>query len=325
MSLVSLTTDSNSTKPKTEPTAAAEGRDVVGGIIHLTMPIVIPLSAIRMQGIDNNEVPSVVAPPLVVAAGGDTKTGSSSAIKAEHNDEPSSTVPGVATIDTKTSTHPGSMSISIDIIKGDAMSAIQQAMKEGKDVGGVQKFTKQKKHVWKGILTRAGMNKTDFKRIWAEVRQHCKEKHHRDNTSANSCGASSSSACKSEDDSSNSPVGGAEVAVKAEPTEIVEQVAEEECNVHIPLKKRKLSLDYAPSIHFDQISMSSTVIKKPKIDSGSNSNDEAAAAHPDEDNSITVNIKEEEEEEEVTMILLLHQRATAAASTAYVCPPVRSG
>lgn len=281
MSPVSNTPDGN-TKPKTEPRSTAAAADAASGIIHLTIPIVIPPSAITMQkGIQNNENPSIVAQPLVVTAGIDAKiVGSPSAIKAEHNDDDDDKAPGVGTTDTKTSTHPGSsISISCDAIKDDTMSAIEQALNEGKDTGEIQKITKQRKHMWKSMLTRAGMNKAAFKTIWAEVKQYCEEKHH-ENERVKKCNAGSSSACKSEDDSSNS-VEGAEVAMKSEPTEIVE-VAEEECNIHMPLKKRKLPSDYvcALSVKFDEVAMSPTLIKKLN----------------DEEISTTVKIKEEEEE-----------------------------
>ena len=277
MSQVSNTPDGN-TKPKTEPTAAA---DAASGIIHLTIPIVIPPSAITMQkGIQNNGKPSIVVQPLVVTAGIDAKFGSSSAIKAEHDDDDDDKAPGVGTTDTKTSTHPGSISISRDAIKDDTMSAIEQALNEGKDTGEIQKITKQRKHMWKSMLTRAGVNKTDFKTIWAEVKHYCQERH-RENESAKYCDVGSSSACKSEDDSSSNSVEGAEVAMKSEPTEIV-KVAEEECNVHMPLKKRKLPSDYvcALSVKFDEVAMSPTLIKKLN----------------DEEISTTVKIKEEEED-----------------------------
>ena len=278
MSPVSNTPDGN-TKPKTEPRSTAAAADAASGIIHLTIPIVIPPSAITMQkGIQNNENPSIVAQPLVVTAGVDAKIvgSSSAAIKAEHNDDDDK-APGVGTTDTKTSTHPGtrSISISFDAIKDDTMSAIEQALNEGKDTGEIQKITKQRKHMWKSMLTRAGMNKADFKTIWAEVRQYCEEKH-RENERAKKCDAGSSSACKSEDDSSSNSVEGAEVAMKSE--------AEEGCNIHMPLKKRKLPSDYvcALSVKFDEVAMSPTLIKKLN----------------DEEISTTVKIKEEEKEEE---------------------------
>ena len=280
MSPVSNSPDGN-TKLKIEPTAAS-------GIIHLTIPIVIPPSAITMQkGIQNNGNPSIVAQPLVVTAGIGAKIGSS--IKAEHNDDvDDDKAPGVGTTDTKTPTNAGSISMSFDAIKDDTMSAIEQALNEGKDTEEIQKITKQRKHMWKSILARAGMNKS-FKTIWAEVRQYCEEKH-RENERAIKCDANSFSACRSEDGSSSNSVEGAEVAMKSE--------AEEECNIHVPLKKRKLPSDYvcALSVKFDEVAMSPTLIKKLKIHGGSN--DEAAARPDDEEISTTVKIKEEEVGEE---------------------------
>lgn len=272
MSPISNSTDGN-TKLKIEPTAAAAAA-ASGKIIHLTIPIVIPPSAITMQkGIQNNEKPSIVA----------------SAIKAEHNDDvDDDKAPGVGTTDTKTPTNAGSISMSFDAIKDDTMFAIEQALNEGKDTEEIQKITKQRKHMWKSILARAGMNKS-FKTIWAEVRQYCEEKH-RENERAKKGYVNSSSACKSEDDSSSNSVEGAEVAMKSE--------AEEECNIHVPLKKRKLPSDYvcALSVKFDEVAMSPTLIKKLKIHGGSNDdgNDEAAARPDDEEISTTVKIKEEE-------------------------------
>ena len=232
-----------------------------------------------MQKRIDNENPSIVA----------------SAIKAEHNDDvDDDKAPGVGTTDTKTPTNSGSISMSFDAIKDDTMFAIEQALNEGKDTEEIQKITKQRKHMWKSILARAGMNKS-FKTIWAEVRQYCEEKH-RENERAKKCDVNSSSpACKSEDDSSSNSVEGAEVAMKSE--------AEEECNIHVPLKKRKLPSDYvcALSVKFDEVAMSPTLIKKLKIHGGSNDdgNDEAAARPDDEEISTTVKIKEEEEEEVV--------------------------
>ena len=288
MSPVSNSPDGN-TKLKIEPTAAAAAAES-GKIIHL------PPSAITMQkGIKNNGNPSIVAQPLVVTAGIGAKIGSSSAIKAEHNDDDDDDdddkAPGVGTTDTKTPTNAGSISMSFDAIKDDTMSAIEQALNEGKDTEEIQKITKQRKHMWKSILARAGMNKS-FKTIWAEVRQYCEEKH-RENERAKKCDVNSSSACKSEDDSSSNSVEGAEVAMKSE--------AEEECNIHVPLKKRKLPSDYvcALSVKFDEVAMSPTLIKKLKIHGGSN--DEAAARPDDEEISTTVKIKEEEVEEEVVV------------------------
>ena len=289
MSPISNSTDGN-TKLKIEPTAAAAA-SASGKTIHLKIPIVIPPSAITMQkGIQNNEKTSIVARPLVVTAGIDARIGLSP-IKVEHDDDDKA--PGVGTTDTKTPTNAGSISMSFDAIKDDTMSAIEQALNEGKDTEEIQKITKQRKHMWKSILARAGMNKS-FKTIWAEVRQYCEEKH-RENERAKKGYVNSSSACKSEDDSSSNSVEGAEVAMKSE--------AEEECNIHVPLKKRKLPSDYvcALSVKFDEVAMSPTLIKKLKIHGGSNDdgNDEAAARPDDEEISTTVKIKEEEEEEVV--------------------------
>ena len=292
MSPVSNSPDGN-TKLKIEPTAAAAAAES-GKIIHL------PPSAITMQkGIKNNGNPSIVAQPLVVTAGIGAKIGSSSAIKAEHNDDvDDDKAPGVGTTDTKTPTNAGSISMSFDAIKDDTMYAIEQALNEGKDTEEIQKITKQRKHMWKSILARAGMNKS-FKTIWAEVRQYCEEKH-RENERAKKCDVNSSSACKSEDDSSSNSVEGAEVAMKSE--------AEEECNIHVPLKKRKLPSDYvcALSVKFDEVAMSPTLIKKLKIHGGSN--DEAAARPDDEEISTTVKIKKEEVEEVVVVVVVVERR-----------------
>ena len=114
MSLISPTT----TEPKIEPAADTSegggGGGVVGGIVHLTIPIVIPSVKLE-QG-----VPSITVPPLVISADNNNKPceiGSSPAIKAERTDERSSTVDaGGGTID-KQMPAKGNISISVDVIK----------------------------------------------------------------------------------------------------------------------------------------------------------------------------------------------------------------
>lgn len=283
MSLISPTTTTNTPEPKTEPAAAetqVRGGGVVGGIVHLTIPIVIP--SVKMEG-----TPSIAVPPLIISSDNDnnnTKKGSLPAIKAEQGKEPNSAVGADVdgTIDSKKTPAKDSILISIDVIKDDTLSAIRTALGGGRSIVEVQKVTKERKHTWKEILTRSGMSKTDFKSLWAEVRRYCEDKHREDVASTNNVGANSASACKSEHDDCTDA---AEVTVKAEP---------DEC--HVPLKKRKLPSDYAASVSFDQVSMiSSAVIKKMKVEN-SDSHDRAET-HPEGEPAV-INIKVEEPEEE---------------------------
>ena len=88
MSLISPTT----TDPKIQPaadTSEGGGGGIVGGIVHLTIPIVIP--SVKME----QGVPSITVPPLVISGDNNNKPyeiGSSPAIKAEQTDELNSSI-----------------------------------------------------------------------------------------------------------------------------------------------------------------------------------------------------------------------------------------
>ena len=257
MSLISPTT----TEPKIEPaadTAEGGGGGVVGGIVHLTIPIVIP--SVKME----QGVPSMTVPPLIISGDNNNKSykiGSSPAIKEEHGDK-------------------GNISISVHVIKGDTLSAIRAALKEGRSISEVQKVTKERKHTWKEILTRSGMKKTDFKLLWTDVRRYCEGKHREDVASTNDDGANSASVCEPEDDGCAKVA--REVIVKAE-------------SCHMPLKKRKLPTDYVASVSFDQVSMmSSAVVKKLKIENCDSDNQ--AETRPEGEPAV-INIKKEEQED----------------------------
>ena len=292
MSLISPTTTDPKIQPAADTSEGGGGGGVVGGIVHLTIPIVIP--SVKME----QGVPSITVPPLVISGDNNNKPyeiGSSPAIKAERTDELNSNIgAGGGTID-KQMPSKGNISISVDVIKNDTLSAIRAALKEGHSISEVQKVTKERKHTWKELLTRSGMTKTDFKSLWAEVRRYCEDKHREDVASTNNDGATSSASVDELNDSDCTKAAG-EVSVKAEPC-------------HMPLKKRKLPSDYAASVSFDQVSMmSSAVVKKVKVENSDSHNQ--AETHPEREPAV-VNIKEEEpaevEEEEASSINMMDQ------------------
>ena len=185
MSLISPNTTESKTEPAADTAEGGGGGGVVGGIVHLTIPIVIP--SVKME----QGVPSITVPPLVISGDNNQnkpcEIGSSLAIKAEHGDGPNSTNgEGDGTIDKQT---PAKGSIS------------------------------KTQHTWKEILTRSGMKKTDFKSIWGEVRRYCEDKHREDVSRTNNDGANSTSVCcKSKDGDCTKAA--REVSVKAEPCHV---------------------------------------------------------------------------------------------------------